>query len=529
MPISPARARPPAAGPEAADAPPRRRWWSPVGAAAVVYLAGFAALALVARNELHKDLFFDEMWRADLIGAHRLLDRYDLAGAPIPFGWLLAMRTTSAILPDGFVALRVQALLLAAPLVVAGWALVAGVLEEELGLWRARLFGAAASLLTVALPVMAVTEYLNDYVFQAACTAVVVWLWWRYTHAGTRASATWLVIGVVALPVVTIAGLFVLPVLVVDLFLRARAGRDSVLSAAAVVSTAAASAGVALLLLIVFYADRTSDELALAWGEASLRHSGWDAVGHSVDRLWDAFLPTQSFLVEGGLRHVVAAQVAVVACTLWGLVVLGRRWVQYPITVGVAFVVSAAASAVVDWPLSAERLNLPWFWMVELAATVGLLWTLWLVARAVTAAALVAVPAALLLAPVVPGGGPEPYARGLTADLDLVAASPVARNVVLSYHFMSEVYAHDKLVNRGVDGREFVVVADTATDDRLTARPDEVAREAGWTPGTAVWCVLPFELGPEGVDRACRLTLPGLVREEHRLSRAIIVGWLPDR
>jgi hypothetical protein len=112
----------------------------------------------------------------------------------------------------------------------------------------------------------------------------------------------------------------------------------------------------------------------------------------------------------------------------------------------------------------------------------------------------------------------------------VVAASPDTRNIVISYHPMSHWYADDRLVTsyRGPD--TFTIVREPWHGAApLYDHPDGAARAAGWRPGTAVWCVIPFEAGPEAASRACRLGLPGLTKQvETRRQRANIIGWLPS-
>jgi hypothetical protein len=228
-----------------------------------------------------------------------------------------------------------------------------------------------------------------------------------------------------------------------------------------------------------------------------------------------------------GPNEPIAALVMVCLAVV-GFIVLGRLWPWYPIAFVSAWLVAAVAS-LAGWPMAPDRMNVPILWMFHTAAVVAVVYVL---ARFVRNAALVACAGAVLLFafwPAPPPDVPEAFARGLTSDFDIVASSPNTLNIVVSYHPMSHWYADDRLINdyRGRDS--FSIIREPPNDasplyDDLT----EVVRVAGWAPGTAVWCVVPFEVGPAAGSRACRLGLPGLAELVHvRGRRADIIGWLP--
>ena len=102
----------------------------------------------------------------------------------------------------------------------------------------------------------------------------------------------------------------------------------------------------------------------------------------------------------------------------------------------------------VDWPLGPQRVNMPYAWMLYLATAVGFTWSVLALVRWWPLAIAAAVVAGLAVAPEPYTGGPEPFARGLNDDLSVIADSSWARNIVLSYHFMS----HPQSLDFGPEG-----------------------------------------------------------------------------
>jgi hypothetical protein len=179
--------------------------------------------------------------------------------------------------------------------------------------------------------------------------------------------------------------------------------------------------------------------------------------------------------------------------------------------------------------MTMERVNLAYLWMAYLAIPVGAVAVARRLGRAQVPVAALAVLAGVLVCLPQPGpNGPQPFARGLYGDLDAVAATPTTDSYVVAYHFMSHFYVHDRLVNEGPPGHTFHVLRERDGDRSLYDDVDAQLRAAGWTPGSAVWCVIPMEVGPESAGQACHVQLPGLTqRVELARSRSTVIGWLP--
>jgi hypothetical protein len=289
------------------------------------------------------------------------------------------------------------------------------------------------------------------------------------------------------------------------------------------------SAGVALALYELLYRPVVDHEIRRYWADATLRESSLDSVLRtSWGRLMQASISDAVNVFPSGYNGPLAV-VLIVGLAVTGFILLGRLWVWFPIAFVSAWATAAVAS-LAGWPMTPERVNLPVLWMFHSAAVVAVLY---LVARLVRHPALVLGIGAMLLWafwPAPPPHGAEPFARGLTSDLDVIAASPDNRNIVVSYHPMSHWYADDRLVTAYHGPDTFTIVREPWHDaGPLYDHADDAVRAAGWRPGTAVWCVIPFEVGPEAGSRACHIGLPGLTKQvQVRTQRAYIIGWLPS-
>lgn len=502
-----------------------------LSALAALYLGSFGMLLASARFSLNKEFYFDEVWRADYIGATSLMERYSTHDTPIPLAWLYVLRLSSRVLPDGFMALRLQSLALSALALVISAVLLSQLLSDRFARPIASVVGASSALLMATLPAYTlVASNFNDYIFQSLSTTLVVWLWWRYSRSSTRRRGAQLLASVVMLPFFTMSGLFLLPAVAVDLWARARRHRMTGVRSHEIVTAFAISGGLAGALYVTLYLPRVGGRLSTYWQASTLRGNDSPRLGKLVvQRFWDNVLPTRTMLIDADLRTNRVALAIVLALAAAGLYVIGRRWKQFPIALGSAFVFGMIASWVADWPLTPERVNLPYLWMLYVSITVGLMSVVTLAVRRPWAISVITICLLAMGLPPATSDRVKPFAQGLYEDLEVVANSPVKKNIVVSYHFMSQFYSHDRLVNRGPMGHTFLIVRERVEDPRLFQDLNRVIREAGWVSGMAVWCVIPFESGPDSTREACDVALPGLEKTVERVgSRANIVGWLPD-
>ena len=503
----------------------RDQWLLGVGGVLVLVAISVGIVGFVASPGLRVEFFFDEAWRADMIRSADPLSRYRTNNAPTPPLWIVVMRATSAILPDGFAGLRLQNLAyhIALPVlagVLAGF--VTGV--ERRG--RAMVASAAVCAVTaLALTIGGSALYLNDYSFQAVAVAVVVLVCAIADRTGR--GRAWAGAGIVALPLATLGGLVVLPALCAWWVLAGdrpvdRAGWTRRLA------VPVASFLVVVVLYVWLYRPQVDQGLEGFWAAELLRGGTRSIAAVLVD------IP-RSLAVNvvpptvASLRNV-AFGLAIITAALAGLPTLSRAWKWLPVVVVSSWPIAILLSAVAGWPATFVRVNLPFAWLWYLSAIVGVAAVVGRLGRGWATAAYIAVLAAAVVAvpPRTPASNAT-FARGLYRDLDTVAASPFEHNVVLSYHFMSHFYTDDRLENMTGEGERFTVVREMNGDDALYVDTDQQLLDAGWRDGDAVWCVVPYEVGPEASEQACAVTLPGLrMGYSERLGRALIIGWFPE-
>lgn len=516
-----------------------RTFWS--GAHHLKFLLATVALATVvtvnlvrlAASDYDKDYYFDEMWRVDLVRTPHLVEQYFANNAPAPPGWFLALRLIGTVVPNGLPrSLRLQNIVLDALMFLLLALLIDRMLTRQGPPPVTRLVAPVTAALVTLFPAYAnLAHYLNDYMFQAACTIAVIVLW--RVHDQRPFGRMALFAAIVLLPIATLSGLLVLPVMAVDVLRgdlgSAREGRGWQ-SLAGTAGAFLCSAAVAVGLYLCLYRPVVDHGIRSYWADATLSQSPPASVLQaSWTRLLNMSISDAVSVFPHGYGGPAAAA-ALVGLAVAGFFLLGRLWVWFPVAFVSAWLLLAVAS-LAGWPMTPERMNLPILWMFHTAVAFTVVYG---AARLIRHPALVVSVGTVLFWAFWPTPGPaagEPFARGLTSDLEVVAASTESRNIVVSYHPMSHWYADDRLVTGNAGPDTFEIVREPWYGaEPLYDNPDEAVRAAGWRPGTAVWCVVPFEVGPQYASRACRIGLPGLTKQvQIRGERANIIGWLPDR
>lgn len=511
----------------------RKRSWLSVGDIRMrawlvsIPMSTVLVYSLVARR-LSQDYFFDEMWRVDYLRSADPFSRYLTHDTPLPPGWVVLFSPIGHLTDNpwlirsisvlGFVAFLAGAMALTLVCIAPN-----GLSPREL---RRRVVVCLATTLSLAsIPFLVdLAGWVNNYTFEAAyqvwllvCIATVDrWRW------------SWIMsLVLIALgPVFTIAPVFSFPAIVAYFGYRAwsdrRTGRLVALTASAVVSLASL-ASVYLLLYRRVVPPRFG-----FWAPFSLRaapEGPWQLIrasaSHFLAATYAGLFPTPPTLVRAVLAAVVLALLAA------GLLVLGQGRRCLPAVLGATCVTTAIASIATDWPIGAVRVN---------ASLVGLLFLVIVVAAYVVVDRLVRLETLTILtfAVVVSvswGNAPHPsgvpFAVGLRSDMSPIADSPTSSNLVLSYHFMTQFYADDFLINDRHGHRDYVVVRDVRGDRALygdlSAYLDHVP------PGGMAWCVIPYVVGPTDFASACQVNRPDmhLVLEEHG-AQAVIRGYVRE-
>lgn len=515
----------------------------------IVAAVALAVLGAFVWPALRSDWFFDEAWRADMIRTPWSFERYRLHDTPIPPGWLVGNWTVFEVLPSRRPVIRVVAHL---PVVLTTWLLydlLARTLSasrsdggEAASTGRARLVAAATVVLLLLTPAMAAPiTYLNNYTVDLLVAVALVWGCRAITDGDVRRGTVAVVVAGALAPLIAQGGALVLPAILVVLVLRSRVdGTPRWLRLVPIGTAALAAVGgavVALTLYLPVARDGSVDDFWASESLAGLGLLGW------IPRWWTTFaaaaLPTW-------LHGQALASLVLGAATIVGLVVLWRRFalaVIAPVTAQAAALVTAV---VTGWPVTVVRVNLAFQAFFVLAAVLGaVVGTIAVVDRAGRALAgrrdrpevpvtssprrvvIATAGFAMAFAAMWPGQvlrfstSQDVFARGLSDDLTEIAAMSAPGDVVIGFHHMSSWYLHDVLVTSAAAPGLVVL-------DELEHGPeivdDPVATIAALAPtARRVWCVLPFELGPEGTFERCLLEPTWEVAQEFRLRRVTVV------
>lgn len=496
----------------------------------MAYVAGTALVALlvllmIARRSLAIDFYFDEMWRYDMVRDASPRARALLHDTPIPPGWLYSMHYLLAPLPTSRSLARAATLIPSA----VGLALLADSLRmaaQRLGVVRshARLIAALSVWTACCIPaIAAVSVYFNNYGAELLGGALLIWTAARVQLRGSRPTA--LLTVAVVLPLFTQGALLMMPAIAV----LWRRGHIVISRRRAALSVAALGATTSFA-WVFFYRPLTAGNLVNYWSDERFGAGGGASfLAHFANQFTSAFVPSRDHTV-GALA--VAATVVALAV---GVVVVAKGCWSF-----VAFVVAGqlgaiVASVVVAWPSTAVRVNLAFLAPITTLIPFGALILLWRAlhvrtrARFVTSIALLAVTAATvpLIWPtsiIANATASTTFARGLTEDLRVVANLSGSRVIVVSYHPMTHWYVDDVFRHSPPRPMDVIVLRETV-DGLVYTNLDQLVGDV-LLPGTDVWCVVPYEVGPGATAGACNLQLPTLTEfYRERLGRALIVGF----
>jgi len=495
----------------------------------ITYVTGTALVALlflmvIARRSLAIDFYFDEMWRYDMVRDASPRARALLHDTPIPPGWLYAMHYLLAPLPASRSLARAATLIPAA----VGLAFLADSLRmiaQRSGVLRghARLIAALSVWAACCIPaIAAVSVYFNNYGVELLGGALLIWAAARVQLRGARPTA--LLTVAVVLPLFTQGALLMTPAII----LLWRRGHLPISRRTAAVALAALVATVGVV-WVFFYRPLTSGNLVNYWSDERFGVGGaWSFITHFASQFNSAFAASRDQSVGA-----LAVAATVVALTVGAVVVARGCWSF------LAFVVAGqlgaiVASVVVAWPSTPVRVNLAFIAPIATLIPFGALMLVWRALHDRAGNRFVAPIASLALtAAMVPLMWPTSiignatasttFARGLTEDLRVVANLSGSRVIVVGYHPMTHWYVDDVFRHDPPHPMDVTVLRETV-DGLLYTHLDQLVGDV-LLPGTEVWCVVPYEVGPDATARACDLKLPTLTEfYRERMGRALIIG-----
>ena len=124
-----------------------------------------------------------------------------------------------------------------------------------------------------------------------------------------------------------------------------------------------------------------------------------------------------------------------------------------------------------------------------------------------------------------PDSSAQAFARGLDDDLSAIRDSRAPQIVVVAYHFMSKPYIHDGLMNGESGGSRYRFIQEVIGDPLVYSGLSSAIDEMNLIDGAEVWCIIPYEIGPDSTEQACVLDRSEFKEfYNERLDRAIVIG-----
>ena len=511
-----------------------------VGLVAVV-IGSLIIVAHTASDAIRLPLFYDEMWRVDFIRSAQPVDRMLTHNTPVPIGfvWVFDLATTAFSASAGaFRALSAACIVAFAGVVYLTLARISTLPAKWGRPTPPGLVVAAATAL--ALPMLwgfgMHYDFFNNYPFETLYLGLLVyfaleierrgWAWWGFLILTALAPAT------------VLAPLFVLPVLLIRAFLWANVqAKKRIVRLAQLAGAGLAAIAIGGATYLFIYEPVTAGgTVGTFWWEESLS-GGLGDLPARAGQWWDgmAMQLVHPGLFDGGVRTLVGA-IAVVGFAV-GAAEIGRRWPWYLLSIVSGLTLTIPAALFFGWPVTAVRTNLAVVAMIYVVVLFGVFRSveMLLAARGTRNRWLLLVPFALILLALWPPRTPPwehlegrtaAFSRGLDADIELIADSPSDNNLVLTYHYMSHFYADDTLINTDRGDRDFIIVGETQSNASEVFEDVDRLIAEHLKPGGYLWCVKPFNIGPEGFDASCKFEAAGLVeRVRVRGTEAEISGY----
>ncbi|MGI9644631.1 MAG: hypothetical protein ACR2O6_04895, partial [Ilumatobacteraceae bacterium] len=380
-------------------------------------------------------------------------------------------------------------------------------------------FGALGTLLVPG--VAAHAAYFNNYYADLATATALLWALIEIDTCGHRRRAAWWTIAALAVlaPWMAQGALLLAPMSVYVLW---TIRDDRRLATFSLTAFAISTAVVAWFFLLPVSAngditDFWKGDSPAAGISTFLRRSGSTFVEFAYPTWVGDSLPTR---------------LVALALTTWGLFVLQRAWRWWIPLYLSAQATALLASIVVGWPATFVRVNSAFQVLVFAAAPVGLAVLVLravahLAARSGRANLAVALATGILILVGVTcwprtvarnSTSTGVFARGLSADLDVVVSGSEPDDLVVAYH-LSAPYVRDRLLNFDDVAPEIIVVDELSEGDDVFDDLDGFVE-----PSTeAIWCIVPFEAGPDATSAACRPGGEWTETFRTRTTRAVIV------
>ena len=518
----------------------------------LLLLVGLLAAGLTvafAWPALRLDYYFDEIWRAAMVRDRWSFHDYFRHDTPIPPGWLVAMWAITSVVTPRRAGLRLLGLapavataVLAAVFLLRAGRRGAGSIDGRnqrhgrhgRAAIRSSVFaGAGAGLVVMAMPGYAqLCTYFNNYYVDVLVGLGIVVLTDRSLIAEPtkRVDLGLLGLAVVA-PWFAQSGVFLaVPAIVVLVRHRPGSRADRVRSCVPFVVVLSISSAACYLGFLRRVG--TTASIRTFWAGESVRQLG---LRRLLGRIGTTYV---DFVAPRSPRDSVIVGVVVIVATFAGVVALSRRISGWAIIAVAPPMVAIVASYAAGWPATVVRTNAAAFFPLALSTGYGTLISIDAAVRALTRRRGVAVRAAALFAAssaLAVGIWPrevlqastnhDVFGRGLTDDLAWIVTAAHSHDVVVGYQSMTVFYLENSL--RGSAAPGITILSERELGQALYA--DTLTAETlGAAPTADVWCVVPYDVGPDQSALACRLNPVTWTKvDEHRGERADITHWRP--
>src|SRR5438477_1068117 len=509
-------------GVEAVASPKRsrvRRSSGPLGVASAALLF-FGCLVGPRLGQLDDVPFFDEMWRLDLIHSRDVLATSKLIAntTAVPYGWIYANKALIAVFGDSLPVLRLAGLVfwtLALVVLLLTFVRVTAVGSRLRHRPVTVAVVATCATLAVTGSLTELTGYANNYVFDVLLAALLLYASTELDRSRWAFPA--LLVIIATMPLFTLPALVLLPAAIARAVWWARkVGRPALalLAGASVVS--AGTAAVAYVELYRPVVGRPASIAFLAdWWRPDRLQSGSGGpllLGRTASLIRSAIWPGAA-----GIGHPVLS-VVLWTSFVYGLLVLIRWWPWSGVFLASGWVGILLLCATTGAPVTPVRVTVGFYFLVLATVIFGFFAGVAFMTELLTRGRGHQVPFVAIAVSVLAFMWPRLTTPGrlfsLVREFDVVATSRATANLVIAYHFLAQPYADDRLGNGAPPGR-FIVLAERHDDRSLYGPLDELVATK-LARGGAVWCVVPYALGPVDSDRACRFNLTRqLVRSFH--------------
>ena len=466
-----------------------------------------AVVVYLWRPAARLDFYFDEMWRIEQVRSPDPVGAYLDGPAPIPPGWVISLSALFEVFPARRPSLRLAAASVGVPSGVLFIVTLRRLLERSFDRPRAWAAATMGGAMTFATPGLALhMTYFNNYMADVAVAVSIIWVLVALDD-DPNAAAPWWALFVVAVmaPWFALGALFLLPGAAIIVFLHRRANPK--LAAAAAMSTL-----VSTVIAGWFFLRPVANGATLSdfWKPETPAIGIRDFLHRYVDSMNEAVSPTWT---DG--RPV--AVIAIIGFAALGGVVLHRAWVWWLPLFLLAQLLAVATSVATGWPATFVRNNSSFQILVAALAPLGIAVAIvgtveWVkhrthsLAAAATCAGTLVVVVALAWLPrsiAANAASTEVFARGLSDDATFIASNARPGDLAVAYH-LNGPYLRDRLSNFD-DVAPGVRVIDEAREGSNVGTDLDRWVDADTT---TIWCLIPFEAGPDATAASCRPLAP---------------------